>query len=253
MKATVYILLLFIQFLTVSSSKAINKDIAYDIIIYGATSSGIAAAIQADRLGKSVLLIEPSDRIGGLTTGGLGQTDIGNKQVIGGIPREFYQNIRTYYDDESNWKWQKKSSYKDDGQSRTSKNEGTMWTFEPSAALKVFQKMIVDTKINMVYNERLNMTSGVLKNRNRITAIVMESGKQYKGKIFIDATYEGDLMALSGVSYTVGRESNSQYAENLNGVETALAKHHQFSNGVDPYLRRGDPNSGLLPNISTIN
>src|SRR5690606_20385212 len=92
---------------------------AYDIVIYGGTSGGVAAAVQAKRMGKSVVLIEPSDRVGGLTTGGLGQTDIGNKSVIGGIAREFYQAVREHYQDDSAWKWQTRQQYRDSGQSRT--------------------------------------------------------------------------------------------------------------------------------------
>ncbi len=109
----------------------------YDIVIYGGTSAGIIAAIQSSRMGKSVLLIEPSQRIGGMTTGGLGATDIGNKEAIGGISREFYQNIRKYYEDSNNWRWQKRENYK---RTRTASNEDAMWTFEPSAALDVFKK-----------------------------------------------------------------------------------------------------------------
>ena len=109
-----------------------------DVVIYGGTSAGISAAIQTARLGKSVILIEPTNRLGGLTTGGLGQTDIGNKQVIGGIAREFYQNISRYYEDSANWAWQMRSEYMDRGQTRSDKNEDAMWTFEPSSALKVF-------------------------------------------------------------------------------------------------------------------
>ncbi|MEM9143208.1 MAG: FAD-dependent oxidoreductase, partial [Bacteroidota bacterium] len=126
-----------------------------DIVVYGATSAGIVAALQSSRIGKSVVLIEPTSRIGGLTTGGLGQTDIGNKIAIGGVSREFYQEIKKYYDKPENWKWQEKSEYADGGQTRTNKGEGAMWTFEPSAALAVFKKMIADGNISLVYNERL--------------------------------------------------------------------------------------------------
>src|SRR5690606_2130557 len=121
---------------------AFSQSNSYDIVIYGGTSAGISAAIQSSRMGKSVVLIEPTQRIGGLTTGGLGQTDIGNKQAIGGISREFYQNIKKYYDDPANWKWQTKEEYRDGGQTKTSVGEDAMWTFEPSAALKVYQRMI---------------------------------------------------------------------------------------------------------------
>jgi len=234
----------------------------YDIVIYGGTSAGVSAAIQSSRMGKSVVLIEPTNRIGGLTTGGLGQTDIGNKQAIGGISREFYENIKKYYDDPENWKWEKRSDYKDGGQTRTEEGEATMWTFEPSAALAVYKSMMDKEKIKMVYNERLNRETGVKKVAGKIESITMESGKTFKGKVFLDATYEGDLMASAGVSYAVGRESNEEYGETLNGVQansinTSLtglvsrnAFNHNFIPGVDPYVVKGDPTSGLLPNVN---
>ncbi|WP_339841030.1 FAD-dependent oxidoreductase [uncultured Maribacter sp.] len=234
----------------------------YDIVIYGGTSAGIAAAIQSSRMDKSVVLIEPTNRLGGLTTGGLGQTDIGNKQAIGGISREFYANIKKYYDDSNNWKWEKRSEYIDGGQTRTEKGEPTMWTFEPSAALSVYQDMLKNEKVKVLYNERLNRDSGVDKVNGKIISITMESGKKFVGKVFLDATYEGDLMATAGVSYAVGRESNEEYGETLNGVQannynislTKLisknAHNHNFIPGVDPYIIKGDPKSGLLPNIN---
>ena len=233
----------------------------YDIVIYGGTSAGITAAIQASRMGKSVVLIEPTSRIGGLTTGGLGQTDIGNKQAIGGISREFYENIKTYYDIPKNWKWQKSSDYRDGGQSITDENENSMWTFEPSAALSVFDKMIQKENIKLVYNERLNRESGVQKSEGKITSITMLSGKTFMGDIFIDTTYEGDLMATAGVTYSVGRESNDEYGETLNGVQANIVNttltggisrngmYHNFIPKVDPYVIKGNPTSGLLPNV----
>lgn len=235
---------------------------SYDIVIYGGTSAGVAAAIQSSRMGKSVVLIEPTNRIGGLTTGGLGQTDIGNKQVIGGISREFYENIKTYYDNPANWKWQEKSEYLDGGQTRTKQGENSMWTFEPSAALSVYKDMISEEKITLIYNERLDRKNGVKKTKGKITAIEMESGKRLSGKVFIDATYEGDLMAAAGVSYTIGRESNDQYGETINGVQANIKStsltglvsrngyNHNFIPGVDPYVKKGNPNSGLLPNVN---
>ena len=233
-----------------------------DVVIYGATSAGISAAIQTARLGKSVILIEPTNRLGGLTTGGLGQTDIGHKQVIGGIAREFYRKIKEHYEDPAHWVWQSRSEYKDGGQTRSGKDEDAMWTFEPSAALRVFHDMVRNTGIPVVYGQRLNRETGVVKDGNRIISISMESGESYHGDIFLDATYEGDLMAAAGVSYTVGRESNSEYGESLNGVqsgnygETLLGSvshnsiHHNFIDGVDPYVVKGDPSSGLLPFIT---
>jgi hypothetical protein len=136
-----------------------------------------------------------------------------------------------------------------------------MWTFEPSAALKVYEEMIAPEKIDIIYNQRLNRANGVKKQNQKITEIEMESGEKYRGKMFIDATYEGDLMAAAGVSYTTGRESNSKYGETLNGVQAnkvsatlrgTISKngmHHNFIDGVDPYLVKGDPSSGLLPFI----
>ncbi|HBX46508.1 FAD-dependent oxidoreductase [Limibacterium fermenti] len=237
-----------------------NKE--YDVVIYGGTSAGIASAIQTSRMGKSVVIIEPTHRIGGLTTGGLGQTDIGNKQVIGGISREFYQNIRKYYDDPKNWKWQDRSEYIDGGQTRTKKGEEAMWTFEPSAALKVYHQMISEEKIDIVYGERLNRKSGIRKKGNKIESIEMENGSQYTGKMFIDATYEGDLMAAVDVSYRVGRESNREYGETLNGVQankisatlkwtlSRNAYNHNFVDRVDPYIIKGYPESGFLPYLT---
>ncbi len=234
----------------------------YDIVIYGASSAGISAAIQASRMGNSVLLIEPSARIGGLTTGGLGQTDIGNKSAIGGISREFYERIKKYYDKQENWKWQKRDEYVDGGQTRTEKGEPAMWTFEPSAALQVFEDWIKSEKITLLTNKKLNRQNGVQKSGSTISTIRMLSGETYAGRIFIDATYEGDLMAAAGVAYRVGREANSEYKETMNGVNTRLrdttmsgypahnAMNHNFVEGVDPYVVKGDPQSGLLPGIN---
>lgn len=234
----------------VQDTKSPNSD-SVDVIIYGGTSAGIAAAVQAKRMGKSVLVIEPSDRIGGLTTGGLGQTDIGNKSAIGGIAREFYQDIADHYQSPDAWKWQKAGEYKSGGQSRTASGESSMWTFEPSAALSVYQNWIERDGIRIHYGKRLDRTA-VMMTRSRparIMAVRMESGEVYRAKMFIDATYEGDLMAVAGVTYTVGRESNQQYGETLNGVQTQRARHHQLRPGVDPYVKPGDPTSGHLPHL----
>ncbi|MBK6284446.1 MAG: FAD-dependent oxidoreductase [Draconibacterium sp.] len=258
---TIYKVILTILTLFIFNT-GLKSQTSYDIVIYGGTSAGISAAIQSSRMGKSVVLIEPTQRIGGLTTGGLGQTDIGNKQAIGGISREFYQNIKKYYDDPINWKWQTKEEYSDGGQTKTSVGEDAMWTFEPSAALKIYQKMIDAENIKLVYGEQLNRKNGVKKQGAKIIEIEMENGNSYKGKMFIDATYEGDLLATAGVSYTVGRESNSDYGETLNGVQandfsitlrgtvSRNSANHNFIDGVDPYIVKGDPSSGLLPFIT---
>lgn len=238
--------------------KSQSQNLGYDVVIYGGTPAGIAAAIQSSRMNKKVVLIEPTSRIGGLTAGGLGYTDTGKKDAIGGIALEFYKNIKKYYENPQRWKLQKSEEY---FKRRNMSNKDAMWTFEPSAALIVFKEMLAAENIEIVYNQRLNRTSGVKKQETRIVEITMENGSSYRGKIFIDATYEGDLMAAAGVSYTVGRESNKQYGETLNGVQAnnygiTLRKtvsrngvYHNFIDGVDPYIIKGDPTSGLLPFI----
>lgn len=257
------ILLLSITFLSFNSCRIKAKQNIYDLVVYGGTSAGIVAAIQAKRMGKSVILIEQSARIGGLTTGGLGQTDIGNKAAVGGISREFYEGIKAYYDNPENWKWEKKENYLDSGQTRTKKEENSMWTFEPSAALSVYENFIKNEKIKLVLNKKLDRTNGVTKIDDKITSIRMLTGEEYYGKMFIDATYEGDLMAVAGVSYTIGREPNEMYQETMNGVNTKLtdttmtglpahnAMNHNFVDGVDPYIIKGDPSSGLLAFIDS--
>ena len=240
-----------------SSARAADDE-SYDVVIYGGTSAGIAAAVQVKRMGGSVVVVEPGRRIGGLTTGGLGQTDIGNKAAIGGIAREFYQRVRKYYEQPQNWKWQGREEYRDSGQTRTGSTEEAMWTFEPSAALSIMQDLVREYDIPVKYEQRLNRTigsnsssrvRGVTLDGQRITAVSTESGHTYRGRVFIDATYEGDLLAGGGVSYTVGREGNEVYKETLNGVQTRNAKYHQFVAGVDPYVVPGDTSSGLLPGI----
>jgi len=224
---------------------------AQDIVIYGGTSGGITAAIQAAREGRTAVLIEPTKFLGGLTTGGLGATDIGNKKAIGGLSREFYTGIAKYYADDTKWVHQTREAYFSKRPHGNAADEGTMWTFEPHVATAVYDQMLkaAGDKVTVVYGERLDLRKGVVKDGTRIVKIVMESGREFMGKVFIDATYEGDLMAKAGVSYHVGREANATYGETLNGVQTALAKAHQFVKGVDPYVKAGDPASGLLPGI----
>ena len=250
MRKYVIISIILISGLTFLTRCSERKGKTYDLVIYGGTSSGIAAAVQASRMGKSVVVINPTNHIGGLTTGGLGQTDLGNKMVIGGISREFYQRIKKYYDNPDNWEWEEKSEYRDGGQTRTLSGEDAMWTFEPSAAQSVFNEFIEEYQIPVINNERLDLEYGVEKQNGKIVTIQMESGKKYKGKMFIDATYEGDLMSTAGISYTIGRESFLQYGESLNGVRTEMAIYHQFDIEVDPFVEEGNPESGLLSNVN---
>lgn len=230
----------------ISGRRASEKN-DYQMVVYGGTSGGVAAAIQARRMGKSVILIEQGKHVGGLTSGGLGATDIGNKAAIGGVSREFYQNIGEHYENAAAWNWQKPGSYQP---KRGNSADGAMWTFEPHVAENIYRTMLADAKVPVVYEQRLNRKTGVSKQDGRIVSITMESGETYRGQVFIDATYEGDLLAAAGVSYTVGREANSQYDETLNGVQAKMnVKNHRFYVPVDPYITPGDAESGLLPGI----
>jgi hypothetical protein len=222
-----------------------------DIVIYGATSAGVVAAVQAARMGKSVLLVEPGAHIGGLTTGGLSWTDIGNKQVIGGLAREFYRRIKAKYDAPQAWVWETREQYFKSRRTANVAGEDAMWTFEPKVASQVYREMLAEHGLTVITRARLDLRPGrgVILRSGRIEAIVMENGDRYAGQMFIDATYEGDLMAKAGVSYTFGRESNSVYGENYNGVQAEHRHLHQFPDGVriSPYVIPGNPASGLLP------
>lgn len=222
----------------------------YDVVVYGGTSAGVVAAVQTARMGQSVVLVEPGRHLGGLTSGGLGATDIGNKAAIGGLSREFYRRIKKYYDREDSWIHESRDDYFS-GSRRNRADEDAMWTFEPHVAEKIYRQMIQEAEVPVLYEKRLDRKGGGVTKRNgRITTIRMESGLALRAKMFIDATYEGDLMAEAGVSYTVGRESNDEYNETLNGFQPDLNTHnHRFFRSVDPYVTPGDPSSGLLPRI----
>ncbi len=227
----------------------------YDLVIYGGTSAAVVAAVQAKKMGKTAVIVSPDEHLGGLSSGGLGFTDTGNKAVIGGLSRDFYHRIWKHYDAESSWKWQKKSEYGGKGQG-TPAIDGenrTMWIFEPHAAEKVFEDYVREFQIPVERDEWLNRKSGVKKDGARITAITTLSGKTYAGKMFMDATYEGDLMAAAGADYHVGREAKTTHGEDWNGVQTGVLHHqHHFGKmGISPYVVPGDPKSGVLPRVST--
>lgn len=221
-----------------------------DLVIYGSSPAALTAAIEAQRLGRTAVIVCPETRIGGLTTGGLGQTDIGNKSAFGGLALQFYKDVADWYKVDSHWKYEKRSDYIPDGQCAGSFGEDSMWTFEPSAALEILERWERENKLEIVRGEFLDRRpGGVVRSGSRIVAIKTLSGKTFRGKMFVDATYEGDLMAAAGVSYTIGREANSVYGETISGVERALSKNHQFNKGVSPYVKPGDPSSGLLPYV----
>ena len=234
------------------SAKALEPTIPqtspqhYDIVIYGGTAGGVAAAVQAAKMGKSAILIEPGQHLGGLTSGGLGATDIGNKRVIGGISREFYRRIAQHYAQDDAWTVQKRADFKSP---RQAAKEDTMWTFEPHVAEQLFDTMVTEAKVPVLRGERLDLKKAVIKRDGRIESIQLESGKTIVGKVFIDASYEGDLMAGAGVSYATGREANSQFDETYNGVQ--VLNKHQFKVAVDPFVKPGDPASGLLPGVDS--
>jgi len=225
-----------------------------DVIVYGGTSAAVMAAVQVRRMGKSVILVSPDLHLGGLSSGGLGFTDTGNKEVIGGLSKEFYQRLYEYYQGEQAWKWQKKSDYGNQGQHTVALDGETssMWIFEPHVAEKIFAGFISDHGITVHRDTWLDRSaSGITMEGGKIVSFSSVDGNLYRGKMFLDATYEGDLMAAAGVSYFVGREANSQYGEQWNGVQTGVFHHgHYFRGKVDPYNIPGDPASGLLPEIS---
>ena len=156
--------------------------------------------------------------LGGLTSGGLGATDIGNKQAIGGIAREFYRRVWEHYQRGEAWQFQPRAEFVSE---RQESGEQTMWTFEPHVAEQIMQALVREAGVPVVFNERLDLKHGVSKEGTDIVAIHMESGQTFRGRRFIDATYEGDLLAAAGVSFHVGREAREVYDESLNGVQTA--------------------------------
>ncbi|MEY3174803.1 MAG: hypothetical protein RLZZ436_2717 [Planctomycetota bacterium] len=223
-----------------------SRQRSADVIVYGGTSAGVTAAVQTARMGHSVILIEPTRHIGGLTSGGLGFTDSGDKRVIGGLSREFYQRVRRHYDAPAAWDRERPEDY-----ARYRANEDAMWTFEPRIAEQILREMLKEAQVPVIESERLDRKpGGVRMESGRILEIRMESGMFFSGKQFLDATYEGDLMAAAGVSYTVGREANSVYGETLNGNQVRANTHnHRFLKPVDPFRIPGNRSSGLLPGV----
>ncbi len=227
-----------------------------DICVYGGTSSGVAAAVQAARMGKSVVLVTPDKHLGGLSSGGLGFTDTGDKEVVGGLAREFYHRVWKHYERPEAWKWQRRETYGNTGQGSRARDddERTMWVFEPHVAEQVFESLVKEHRIPVRRDEWLDRAQGVKKNGERIASITTLSGRTYRARMFIDATYEGDLMAAAGVDYHVGREAQSVYGEQWNGVQTGVLHHsHHFGKvpgKISPYTVPGDPKSGRLPRIS---
>lgn len=246
-QAAVLLLFLFAG----SESHAQKRSDHYDVVIYGGTSAAVMAAVAAKQAGASVILLSPQKHIGGVTSSGLGWTDIGREKTIGGLTLDFFHRVYQYYQRPAAWKQETLSAYgKKVHNTIHGIADSLMWTFEPHVAEKIFNDLIRENNIPVKLDQWLNRVHGVKKENGRISAITMLNGLTYRGKVFIDATYEGDLMAASGVSYTLGREPNARYGETINGIETAKAKGNNLPRGIDPYVQKGNPASGLLPGIN---
>ncbi len=240
---------------TVSSGRTFAQDpMVHDVVIYGGTSAAITAAVQANRMGKDAIIVCPDAHLGGLTSGGLGWTDSGNKDAIGGLSRQFYHRVWQHYQRPEAWRQERKSDF--GGRNQSSSGPGqdgpTMWVFEPHVAEQIFDDWVNEQGIPVHRNQWLDRNDGgVTKRDGRIVSFRTEGGQTYFGKMFIDATYEGDLMAAAGVEFHVGRESNATYDETFNGIQTGVLHHaHYFKEPTDPYRIPGDSASGLLPRIS---
>ena len=191
------------------------RTIEVDVCVYGGTPGGVATAIQAARMGKKSALFVFRRHVGGMTSGGLTATDIGTRDAIGGFAREFYDRL------------------------------GKTTGFKPSLAEATFLSLLKEAGVEVYYEHRL---SGVVRDGNRLAVAKFENGNSVKAKVFVDATYEGDLFARTGVSFHVGREGNATYKETINGIQFNPSQN--FAIKVDPYVVPGDPSSGLLPTIT---
>ena len=217
-----------------------------DVCVYGATSAGVVAAVTARGLGLTVVLLDGDGWVGGLTTSGLGATDVGNKDAIGGIARSFYRRLRAHYDDPAAWTHGRREDFRGRGHDI---GDDAAWTFEPHVASATFAAMLADAGVTPLAARLDRRPGGVQKQGARITALATEDGRRIAARLFLDCTYEGDLLAAAGCEFTVGRESNARHGETLNGVQTKNATKHQFTAAVDPYVVKGEPATGLLPGI----
>jgi hypothetical protein len=232
------------------------KSSQHDVVIYGGTAAAITAAVQVKQMGKSVIIVSPDKHLGGLSSGGLGFTDTGNKAVIGGLARQFYHRVYQHYQTPEAWVQQKRDEYGNKGQGTPAMdgNERTMWIFEPHAAENIFDAWVKELNIEVVRNAWLDRAKGVQTKDGRMVSITTLDGQTFAGKMFLDTTYEGDLMAAAGVDYHVGREANSVYGEENNGIQVGVLHHrHHFGvlpQGISPYKTPGDPESGIVARVS---
>ena len=217
-----------------------------DVVVYGDAAGGVTAAVQAARMGKKVILVSQYGHLGGMSGSGLGFSDIGNPAILGGLSREFYHRVYQHYQNDAAWDQEKRANFKHAGQGTAALDSKTELAsvFEPKVAEAVFDAMVKEAGVEVIKG-RLDLANGVEKPASRITAIHLEGGGTVKGKMFIDASYEGDLLAAAGVSFAVGRESNAKYGEQGNGI-TGPKRGNQLPKGIDPYVIKGDASSGLL-------
>lgn len=237
----------FFLALALSASSAAAHPEDFDLVVYGGTSGGVTAAVAGAKMGKKVALVSPTSYLGGLTTSGLGWTDMGKNlgggTIVGGLSREFYHRVYQHYAAQPGW-----SSVRSMAGQHMAAFDHTRqlgYIFEPKVATRIYDEMLGEAKVE-IFTGLLDLTGGVAMNGLRITSIKLEDGRIFKGKMFIDASYEGDVMAQAGVSFHVGREANSVYGETLNGVQNAAGDNVV---AVDPYQEKGNPASGLLPGI----
>jgi hypothetical protein len=221
-----------------------------DIVVYGGTSGGVVAAVQAARDGRSVVLISPTAHLGGLSASGLGWTDLGHGSILGGLSREFYHRLFLHYQEPSAWVHQTRASFGNAGQGGPALNAAAQIAsvFEPRVAESVFNALVREAGVTVVTG-RLDLKAGVVLRDGRIDRLRLEDGRAFAGRMFIDASYEGDLLPGAGVTFTVGREANATHGETLNGIQTARAAKNQLPDRIDPYRVPGDPSSGLLPGV----
>ncbi|MDR0533797.1 MAG: FAD-dependent oxidoreductase [Verrucomicrobiales bacterium] len=222
-----------------------------DICIYGGNSAGVISAVQVAKMSKSVILVSPMKHLGGLTSNGLGFTDMGDNRILGGLTRDYFHRIWLYYRQDSAWKFQSREQFGNKGQHGPGLDDRFQiaTVFEPHVAENIFDQLVTENKVPVITG-RLDRKNGVTNENATITQIRLEDGRAISAKVFIDATYEGDLMAAARVSYTVGREANSQYGETLNGIQAEKSVKNQLPQGIDPYVVKGQPNSGLLPGVN---
>ncbi len=227
-----------------------QKKYSADVVVYGDASGGVIAAIQASKMGKKVILISQYGHLGGLSSSGLGWSDIGNDEILGGLSREFYHRLYKHYQKKKSWTFEEQDKFANKGQGGPALNDKTELaaTFEPKVAEKIFNEMLAETKVEVI-NGRLDLKNGVIKNATKITALKLEDGTEIHGKMFIDASYEGDILPGAGVSFMIGREANSEYNETGNGITGAL-QGNQLPKGIDPYKIKGDASSGLLKGVN---